>query len=125
MVPTHPLTPFLAALGMTGGTESPGLAGKHNKSFRPAVRTSDPRKSTLGIAAVQVLLYHFLDNWTQVTKVSFKPVFIFKKKWLKIMEKYAVKNGAFRMMLAVDPAHGRDSYSRNMPGRERLFSSIE
>jgi hypothetical protein len=57
--------------------------------------------------------------------VSFKPVLIFQKKWLKIMDKYAVKNGAFRMTWAVDPAHVRDSYSRNMPGRERLFSSIE
>ena len=74
-------------------------------------------KSTLWIAAVQVLVYHFLDNGTQVAKVSFKPVFIFQKKWLKIMETYAVKNGAFRMTLAIDSAHGRDSYSRNVPGR--------
>jgi len=65
---------------MTGGTEASGLAGKHNKSFRPAVRASDPRKSALWIAAVQVFFYYFLDNGTQVTKVSFKPVFIFQKK---------------------------------------------
>jgi len=48
----HPLTPLFTALGMTGGTETSGLAGKHNKSFRPAVRTSDPSKSALWIAAV-------------------------------------------------------------------------
>jgi len=29
-----------AALGMTGGAEASGLAGKHKKSFRPAIRTS-------------------------------------------------------------------------------------
>jgi len=40
---------------MTGGAEASGLAGKHNKSFRPAVRTSDPCKSALWITAVQVL----------------------------------------------------------------------
>ena len=65
--PSHPFTPLFTAFGMTGGTEASGLAGKHKKSFRPAIRTSDPRKSTLWIAAVQVLVYHFLDNRTQVT----------------------------------------------------------
>jgi len=39
------------------------------------------------------------------------------------MEKDAVKNGAFRMTLAVDPAHGRDSDSRNVPGRRRDYFS--
>ena len=106
-----------AAFGMTRGTEAPGLARKHNKSFRHAIRTSDPRKSTLWIASVKVLVHHFLNNRSPVAKVSFKPIIIFKKKWLKIMEKEAVKNGAFRMTWAKDPAHGRDSDSRNVPGR--------
>jgi hypothetical protein len=40
-----------------GGTEgidffAAGLAGKHTKPFSTAVRTSDPRKSTLWIVAV-------------------------------------------------------------------------
>jgi hypothetical protein len=52
-----------------------------------------------------------------VAKVSFKPVFIFQKEWLKIMEEHSVKNSAFRMTWAVDPAHGRDSDSKNVPGR--------
>jgi len=60
---------------------------------------------------------HFLDNRPQVTKVSFKPVFVFQKKWLKIVEEHTVKNGAFRMTWTIDPAHGRDSDSRNVPGR--------
>jgi len=67
--------------------------------------------------SAQVLVYHFLNNWTYVTKVSFKPVLIFKKEWLKIMEEHTVKYGAFRMTWAIDPAHGRDSDSRNVPGR--------
>ncbi len=52
----------------------------NNAHGSPAVRTSDPRKSTLWIAAVQVFFYYLLDNGTQVTKVSFKPVLIFQKK---------------------------------------------
>ncbi|MFO7980254.1 MAG: hypothetical protein R6V00_05400 [Candidatus Aminicenantes bacterium] len=53
--------------------------------------------------------------------MSFKSVFIFQKKWLKIVEEHTVKNGAFRMMWAVDPTHGRDSDSRNVPGRRRDY----
>ena len=68
--------------------------------------------------------------------MSFKPVFIFKKEWLKIMKEDTVKHGALRMPVcvylcrwhgrqvprtgrtwAVDPAHGRDIDSRNVPGR--------
>ena len=60
---------------------------------------------------------HFLNNGLQVTKVSFKPVLIFQKKCLKIMEEDTVKQGALRMTLAINPAHGRDSDSRNVPGR--------
>jgi hypothetical protein len=60
---------------------------------------------------------HFLDNRSQVTKVSFKPVLIFQKKFLKIIENHIVKHGAFLMTLTIDPAHGRDHDSRNVPGR--------
>jgi len=49
--------------------------------------------------------------------VSFKPVSIFQKKWLKIMGEDTVKYGAFRITWAVNFAHGRDSDSRNVPGR--------
>jgi len=45
------------------------------------------------------------------------PILIFQKKWLKIMEEYTVKCCMLRVTLAVDPAHGRDSDSRNVPGR--------
>jgi hypothetical protein len=51
-----------------------------------------------------------------VTKVSFKPVLIFQNKCLKIVEEHTVKHGAFRMTRTIDPAHGRDSDSRNVPG---------
>jgi len=35
----HPLAPFLKPLGMTGGTEPAGAAGKVQQEFRTAVRT--------------------------------------------------------------------------------------
>jgi len=112
---SHPLTPLFTAFGMTGGAEAAGLAGKHKKPFSPAIRTSDPHKPTLWIAAVQVLVYHFLNNRPQVTIVFFKSVLIFQKEWFIIMEEDAVKNCAFRMTLAIDPAHGRKDDSRNGP----------
>jgi hypothetical protein len=33
------------------------------------------------------------------------------------MEKDTIKNDAFRMTWTIDPAHGRDHDSRNVPGR--------
>jgi len=48
--------------------------------------------------------------------ISFSVV-AFRYSKLKIMEEDAVKNCAFRMTWAKDPAHGRDSDSRNVPGR--------
>jgi len=37
------------------------------------------------------------------------------------MEKHTVENCTFRMTLAIDPAHGRDSDSRNVPGRRGVY----
>jgi len=37
------------------------------------------------------------------------------------MEEHTVKNSALRMTWAVDPAHGRDIDSRNVPGRRRDY----
>jgi hypothetical protein len=37
------------------------------------------------------------------------------------MEEDAVKNSAFRMTWAIDPAHSRDSDSRNVPGRRNDY----
>jgi hypothetical protein len=41
----------------------------------------------------------------------------FQKECLKIMEKDTIKHGMLRMTWTIDPAHGRDSDSRNVPGR--------
>ena len=50
-----------------------------------------------------------------------KPVLIFMEEALKIMKKHPVKHCAFRMTLVIDPAHGRDSDSRNTPVRRIAY----
>jgi len=37
------------------------------------------------------------------------------------MEKHTVKHGALRVTWAIDPAHGRDSDSKNVPGRRGVY----
>lgn len=58
----HPLAPLLKALGMAGGTKSPGAAGEHKQPFFPAVRTADASKPATWVAAIEVALYDFLDD---------------------------------------------------------------
>jgi len=36
---------------------------------------------------------------------------------LKIIKKYSIENGVFRMTLAIDPWHSRKDDSQNGPGR--------
>jgi len=40
------------------------------------------------------------------------------------VEEHTVKQGAFRMTWTIDPAHGRDSDSRNVPGRRNDYVSL-
>jgi hypothetical protein len=40
---------------------------------------------------------------------------------LKIMEQHTVKHCTFRMTLVIEPAHGRDSDSRNRPVRRIVY----
>jgi len=58
----QPLAPFLKTLGVAGGTEPPGLAGKHQKMLCPAARTADPGESAARIATVDVLLNDVLRD---------------------------------------------------------------
>jgi len=53
-------SPFLLALGMTGGTVSECLAGKHREPLFSTVGTPDTGKSAHRIAAVQILLNNIL-----------------------------------------------------------------
>ena len=55
----HPFSPFLKPLGMAGGAEPTGAAGKVEKEFSIAVSATNPGKSALGIASVQIALHNF------------------------------------------------------------------
>jgi hypothetical protein len=55
----HPLSPFLKPLGMAGGAEPTGAAGKVEKEFSTAVSATNPGKPALGIASVQIALHNF------------------------------------------------------------------
>ena len=62
------------------------LAGKHEQPFFPTVGTPDAVKSAHRIAAVQVLLDHFLDHRTEKAVLLFKPILIFSQKLLKVIK---------------------------------------
>jgi len=113
----HPFAPLLTSLGMTGGTESACLAGKHQQPLFPTVRTPDAGKAAHGIAAVQILLDDILDYRTEIAMLLLETILIFSKEPLKIIKKYSIEYCVFRMTLAVDPWHNREDDSQNGPGR--------
>jgi len=74
-------------------TKKPFLSRHRELSLR--------RRGPGGLKGFVMTCGHFLNNGMQVTKVSFKPVLIFQKKRLKIMEEHTVKHGALRMPACV------------------------
>jgi len=94
------------------GVELVDLAD-HLAPLFPTVGTADAGKATHRIAAVEILLNHFLDYRTEIPVLLFKTILIFSKKPLKIIKEHTIKNRVFRMMLPVDPCHG----SRKEPQR--------
>jgi hypothetical protein len=62
---------------MTRWTESASLTGKHQKPLFPTVRTPDTGKAAHRIAAVQVLLYHLLDNRAEVPVLLLEAILIY------------------------------------------------
>ena len=65
-------------LPMAGGTEAPRLVGKAQKPLFSTVRTAGPGEPTKRIATVEILLYHFLNEWTKETVLIWNPsLFIF------------------------------------------------
>jgi len=112
---SQPFAPFLPSLSMTRGTETSGFATEGQEAFLPAVRTPNPGKPAHRVAAVQILLHHFLNHRTKIAILSLKPGFILKEELPKIMKKYLVEDSAFWMTLTIDPCHGRVSDSRNKP----------
>jgi len=111
----HPVAPLLPPLGMTGGTESACLTGKHEEALFPAVWTPDAGKPAHRIPTVKILLNNILDHGTEIAVLLLEPIIIFSKEPLKIIKEYPIKNRVFRMMLPVDPCHGSRDVSRNRP----------
>jgi hypothetical protein len=75
----------------------------------------NPGKSTLRIAAVQVLLNDFLNNRKKIAVLSLKSIFILQEKTIEVMKKHSIENSTFRMTLMIDLCHGSRDDSRNRP----------
>jgi len=97
------------------GAETSGFTTEGQEAFLPTVRTPNPGKPAHRVAAVQILLYHFLNHRTKIAILSLKPGFILKEELPKIMKKYLVEDSEFRMTLTIDPCHGTVSDSGNGP----------
>jgi hypothetical protein len=81
----------------------------------PAVRTPDPGKAALRIAAVEIALDDILDDRPEISIVPLEPALIFRDEPLKMMKKHPIENGAFRMTRAIYSRHGGRKASRNGP----------
>jgi len=112
---SHPLAPLLKALGMAGGAEPSGAAGKHQDPLLTTVRTADPGKPAVGIAAVKILLDNVLDDRPEVAVLLLKTALILRDKPIEIMENHPVEDGPLRMSRTIDSCHSRNHKSRNEP----------
>jgi len=145
----HQLAPLLKALGMGGGAEPPGLAGKHQKMLRPAARTADAGKPAARVPAVQTSLrgakrrsnlMHwrymmrsprslrslvmafdgFLDNRPEEAILLLETAPVFGEELVEMMKKHPVEDGAFRMSGTGDSCHGQDKNPTNGPEAGRI-----
>jgi hypothetical protein len=73
-------------------------------------------ESATRVAAVKTGLDDLFDDRPEITIVPLEPALVFGDEPLEMMEKHPVKNGAFRMMRAVDSRHTGNEVSRNAPG---------
>jgi hypothetical protein len=120
----HPLPPFLQTLGMARRAKTPGLAGKHQKVFRPAARTADPRKSAARIAAIEIALDDLLDDGAQIAVGLLETLLVLRQEALKMMEQHPVENGPLRTARTIDARHIGNKESRNAPVFENQESAI-
>jgi hypothetical protein len=120
-----PLAPLLQPLGMTGGAESPGAAGKHEKSLLATVRTADAGKAAARIAAVEVALDDLLDDRTEEAVLLLETSLILGQEPVEMMEQHPIEDGPLRMSRTIDSRHGGRMASRNGPtsriGPRRMF----
>ena len=83
------MPPREKALGMTGGTEATGAAGKHQESRLPTVRAADPGETAAGVAAVAITLPDFLYDRPKETVLLLEPDLILgvdvqPREWSKV-----------------------------------------
>jgi hypothetical protein len=60
-----------------------------------------------------------LDYRAEIPVLLFERFLRFTKEPLKIIKEHPVKHRVFRMMLPVDPCHGREDDSQNGPGTKK------
>jgi len=102
-----PLAPLLPPLGVTGRTESPGAAGEPNKPLLTAVRTPDPGKAALWVAAVEVALHDLFDDRPGIPVLLLEATLILGQEPVEMMEQHPVENGPLRMPRTIDSLHDR------------------
>jgi hypothetical protein len=82
---------------MARRAESPGAAGEHEKPLLTTVRTPDPGKAALWVAAVEVALNDLLDDWSEIPVLLLKATLILGQEPIEMMEKHPIEDGPFRM----------------------------
>jgi len=111
----HPFSPFLKTLGMAGGAESPGPAGKHDEPLLPALGTPDSGKPAARVAAVQVALDDFLNDRPEEAVLLLEAALVFSQEALQMMEDHPVEDRALRMPGTIDSRQGGRNVPRNGP----------
>ena len=80
-----------------------------------AVRTPDPGKARVGIAAVEVALDHLFDDRPEIPVLLLEASLILGQEPLEMMEKHPIEDRALRMTKAIDSRHIGKADSRSMP----------
>jgi len=111
----HPLAPLLPALGVAGGTEAAGLAGERQQMFTVAVRAADPGEAGARIAAIEVTLDDFPDDWPEMTVLLLKTAFVDRQEPVEVMEQHPIEDRALRMARTIDSRHIGGADSRCVP----------
>lgn len=67
------------------------------------VLATNPGKTTLRVATVEITLDHLLDDRPEEPILLLEPVLILLEESIEVVEEYSVEDSAFRMTLTIDP----------------------
>jgi hypothetical protein len=98
----QPLPPFLKPLGVAGRAEASGPTGETKKKFSLAGGTTNPGKTTLGIAAVKKAVDDFLDDRPEIAICLLETLLVLLQEAFEMIEQYPVENGPLWMTDAID-----------------------